>query len=87
MIGLGFAQTAAQAPFKVGLTTRQFVPSEHYEWRGDTKHTLRTTIWYPAADPGAEEKPQLLGPPANHCSTAGTLRPMRRSRRRRPNSR
>ena len=56
MIGLGVEQPAAQTPtsFKVGVTTRGFVPAEPYEWRGDGKHALATTIWYPA-DPGAEE--------------------------------
>jgi len=62
MIGLGAAHAVAQAPYKVSVTTREFVPPEPYEWRGDAKHTLRTTIWYPA-DANAEEKPQVLGPP------------------------
>ena len=44
IIGLGVAQVAAQTTFKVGVTTRQFVPAEHYEWCGDAKHRLATTI-------------------------------------------
>ena len=72
MIGLGVAQAAAQTapPFKVGVATRAFVPAEPYEWRGDAKHALATMIWYPA-DPGAEEKPQLLGPPGNPLFDGG----------------
>jgi hypothetical protein len=64
MIGLGVAQTMAQTapPFKVGVAARAFVPAEPYEWRGDAKHALAPAVWYPA-DPSAEEKPQLLGPP------------------------
>jgi predicted dienelactone hydrolase len=66
MIGLGVGQAAAQTapPFKVGVATRAFVPAEPYEWRGAAKHALATVIWYPA-EAGAEEKPQLLGPPGN----------------------
>jgi predicted dienelactone hydrolase len=58
------ASGAAQGvpPPKVGESTRQFVPAEPYEWRGEAKHALAAVIWYPA-DPGAEEKPRLLGPP------------------------
>jgi predicted dienelactone hydrolase len=62
IIGLGVAPAEAQTLFKVGvLITRKFVPAEPYEWRGDAKRTLTTTIWYPA-DPGTEEKPRQLGP-------------------------
>ena len=83
MIGLGAAQAAAQTvpPFKVGVATRAFVPAEPYEWRGDAKHALATMVWYPA-DPGAEEKPQMLGPPGNplfdggHAAADAALAPM-----------
>jgi len=70
--GLGVGQSAAQTapPFKVGVATRAFVPAEPYEWRGDAKHALGTVIWYPAA-PGAEETPQLLGPPGNPLFDGG----------------
>ena len=70
IIGLGVAPAGAQTLFKVGVTTRQFVPAEPYEWRGDAKHTLATMIWYPA-DLGAEEKPRLLGPPGNPLFDGG----------------
>jgi predicted dienelactone hydrolase len=70
MIGLGVTQTSAQTAFKVGVTRRQFVPAEPYEWRGDTKHALATTIWYPA-DAAAEEQPRLLGPPGNPLFEGG----------------
>jgi predicted dienelactone hydrolase len=71
-IGLGAAQAAAQTvpSFRVGATARQFVPAEPYEWRGDAKHALATTIWYPA-DPAAEEKPRLLGPPGSPLYDGG----------------
>jgi len=66
LVGLGVAEASAQtAPlFKVGVARRAFVPAEPYEWRGDAKHVLATIIWYPA-EPGAEETPQLVGPPGN----------------------
>jgi predicted dienelactone hydrolase len=71
-VGFGVTQAAGQTtpPFKVGVTTRAFLPVEPYEWRGGAKHALATMIWYPA-DPGAEEKPQLLGPSDNPLFDAG----------------
>jgi predicted dienelactone hydrolase len=51
----------ADAVFKVGVTTRDFVPAEHYDWRGAKTHALRVTIWYPAAA-NAREEPQWIGP-------------------------
>jgi predicted dienelactone hydrolase len=71
-VGLGVAQVTGQTapPFKVGVATRAFVPAEPYEWRGSAKQALATMIWYPA-DPGAEEKPQLLGPPDNPLFDGG----------------
>jgi hypothetical protein len=71
-VGLGVAQVTGQTapPFKVGIATRAFVPAEPYEWRGSTKQALATMIWYPA-DLGAEEKPQLLGPPDNPLFDGG----------------
>ncbi len=47
--------------FKVGLATRDFVPTEPYDWRGAKTHALRATIWYPA-DADAREEPQWVGP-------------------------
>src|SRR5215831_637361 len=39
----------ADAVFKVGVTTRDFIPVEPYDWRGAKTHALRAMIWYPAA--------------------------------------
>ena len=39
----------ADALFKVGVTTRDFIPVEPYDWRGAKTHALRAMIWYPAA--------------------------------------
>jgi predicted dienelactone hydrolase len=70
-ICLGNGQ-AAQPAFKVRMTSRAFVPAEPYDWRGDPKHVLATTIWYPA-DPGAPEKPLLLGPPGHPLFDGGRV--------------
>lgn len=66
LVGFGVAEASAETapPFRVGVAKRAFVPVEPYEWRGDVKHVLATIIWYPA-EPGAEETPQLFGPPGN----------------------
>src|SRR5471032_1248967 len=40
---------------KVGVTTRDVVPAEPYDWRGARTHALRTMIWYPAAAGAREE--------------------------------
>lgn len=63
-IGPGVAQSAEPLPsaFKVGVAKRAFVPAGPYDWRGDPKHVLGTTIWYPAAS-DVQEKPQCFGPP------------------------
>jgi len=34
----------AEEVFKVGVTTREFVPAEPYDWRGAATHRLRATI-------------------------------------------
>ncbi|WP_420970883.1 alpha/beta hydrolase family protein [Bradyrhizobium sp. B120] len=52
---------AEDAVFKVGVTTREFVPAEPYDWRGAGAHMLRAVIWYPAAA-DAHEQPQWIGP-------------------------
>jgi predicted dienelactone hydrolase len=49
------------AVFKVGVTTRYFIPAEPYDWRGAKAHVLRTMIWYPAAA-DAREAPQCWPP-------------------------
>ena len=52
---------AEDTVFKVGLTTRDFIPAEPYDWRGAKTHALRAMIWYPAAA-DAREEPQWIGP-------------------------
>jgi predicted dienelactone hydrolase len=76
MICLGSAQAAEPNPaaYKVGKMTRAFAPPEPYDWRGDPKHALATVIWYPA-DPGAEEKPWLIGPPGRPLFDGGHVAP------------
>jgi len=53
--------TRADTVFKVGVTTRDFIPAEPYDWRGASTHALRLIIWYPAAA-DAREEPQWIGP-------------------------
>ncbi len=76
----------ADAIFKVGVTTREFIPAEPYDWRGAGTHVLRATIWYPAAA-DAREEPQWIGPPfvpyfgagsaaADAAPAAGSGRPL-----------
>jgi predicted dienelactone hydrolase len=47
--------------FKVGVTTRDFIPAEPYDWRGAQTYRLRAIIWYPAVA-SAREEPQWIGP-------------------------
>ena len=51
----------ADTVFKVGVTARDFIPAEPYDWRGAGTHALRVIIWYPAAA-YAREEPQWIGP-------------------------
>lgn len=51
----------ADAVFKVGVTTRDLIPPEPYDWRGARTQALRAMIWYPAAA-DAREEPQWIGP-------------------------
>ncbi|MGH9740522.1 MAG: alpha/beta hydrolase family protein [Candidatus Acidiferrales bacterium] len=60
--------------FKVGVTTRAFVPREPYNWRGSRTHALITTIWYPAAE-SSIEKPQAIGAPGSPLFLAGDAAP------------
>lgn len=53
--------SADETVFKVGVTTRDLVPAEPYDWRGAKTHALRTMIWYPAAADAREES-QWIGP-------------------------
>jgi predicted dienelactone hydrolase len=55
---------------KVGVTTRDFIPVEPYDWRGAKTHALNTTIWYPAAA-DARDEPQWAGPPVFPFFSAG----------------
>jgi len=65
---------SADTPFKVGVTTRDFVPSEPYDWRGAKTHALRATVWYPAAS-DAREQPQWVGPRIVPLFGAGSAAP------------
>jgi predicted dienelactone hydrolase len=56
--------------FKVGLTTRDFIPAEPYDWRGAKTHALRAMIWYPAVV-DAREEPQWIGPSVAPFLSAG----------------
>ena len=47
----------ADAVFKVGVTTRDFIPIGPYDWRAAKTHALSVMIWYPAAV-DAREEPQ-----------------------------
>src|SRR5260370_32027435 len=61
----------ADAVFKVGVTTRDFIPAEPYDWRGAKTHALRAMMWYPAAA-DAREEPQWIGPPIVPFLSAGS---------------
>jgi predicted dienelactone hydrolase len=62
---------AGDALFKAGLTTRDFIPPEPYDWRGAKTHALRVSIWYPASAE-AREEPQWVGPPVLPFFSAGS---------------
>src|SRR4029077_5096228 len=55
---------------KVGVTNRQFIPPEPYQWRDAKTHALITDIWYPA-DPASVEQPQWIGNPDTPFASAG----------------
>jgi predicted dienelactone hydrolase len=57
--------------FKVGVTTRDLIPAEPYDWRGAKTHALRAMIWYPAAAEAREEA-QWIGPPILPFYSAGS---------------
>jgi predicted dienelactone hydrolase len=69
LVAVGVAQ--ADAVFKVGVTTRDFIPAEPYDWRGSKAHALRAIVWYPAAA-DAREEPQWIGPPIVPFVRAGS---------------
>jgi predicted dienelactone hydrolase len=66
---VGFAR--AEAILKVGVTTRDFIPVEPYDWRGAKTRALRAMIWYPAAAEAREEA-QWIGPPIFPFYSAGS---------------
>jgi len=68
------AADAAAAPYKVGVTFRQFIPPEPYDWRDASTHALRAVVWYPAAAT-ARETPQLIGAPQDAFAHAGDAAP------------
>src|SRR5262249_60508514 len=68
------APARADAVFKVGVTTRDFMPVEPYDWRGAKTHALRAMIWYPAAAEVREEA-QWIGPPIFRFYSAGSAAP------------
>jgi predicted dienelactone hydrolase len=61
----------ADAAFKVGVTTRDFIPAKPHDWRGAKTHALRAMIWYPAAADAREES-QWIGPPIVPYFSAGS---------------
>jgi predicted dienelactone hydrolase len=60
--------------FKVGVTTRRFVPDAPYNWRGAQTRALIATVWYPAS-PEAVEQAQWVGPPGAAVFNAGSAAP------------
>src|SRR5262249_14368572 len=64
LAGLAVAIRPARADdaFKVGVTSRRFVPPPPYDWRGSPNQALVTTIWYPPPA-GAKEWPPPVAPP------------------------
>lgn len=71
----------ADALFKVGVTERDFIPAERYDWRGANTHALRATVRYPAAADPREER-QWIGPPFFRSSAPRAMRrPPRGARR------
>ena len=48
--------------YKVGVTSRTFVPDGPYNWRGAKTHGLTSVIWYPAVASSVETA-QWIGPP------------------------
>jgi predicted dienelactone hydrolase len=56
--------------YKVGLTTRAFIPAGDYDWRGSQTQALVTSIWYPASM-DAQEQDVGLPPGPNPAWNAG----------------
>jgi len=68
------AADAMATTYKVGVTYRQFVPQEPYDWRGSKTRSLHATVWYPAAEI-ADEQPQWLRAPQHPLAAAGKAAP------------
>ena len=60
----------ADADFKVGVTIREFIPAEPYDWRGAKTHALHVMIWRPANVDAREER-QWIGPSLAPIFSAG----------------
>jgi predicted dienelactone hydrolase len=54
-------ESAASAPYKVGMTFRRFIPEEPYNWRAAQNHVLTTVIWYPAEPSAREQSVEIPG--------------------------
>ncbi|HTQ63099.1 MAG TPA: hypothetical protein VMI32_22960 [Candidatus Solibacter sp.] len=59
---------------KVGISHRNFLPPEPYDWRAAKTHALVTDIWYPT-EPSAVEHTQWIGAPGAPFATAGKSAP------------
>ena len=71
LAGAALVGAKAAAPqYKVGVTTRSFIPLGPYDWRGAQTQALLTTIWYPTESSVVEE-PQWIGPPDSPLLSAG----------------
>lgn len=68
------AADAMATTYKVGVTYRQFVPREPYDWRGSKTRSLHAIVWYPAAEI-ADEQPQWMGAPQHPLAAAGKAAP------------
>lgn len=68
------AADAAATAFKVGVTYRQFIPQEPYDWRDAKTRVLHAIVWYPAAEV-ADEQPQWMGTPQHPLAGAGKAAP------------
>jgi len=71
LLAAAIIPACADTVFKVGVSTRDFIPVEPYDWRGAKTHTLRAIIWYPAAAEAREET-QWIGPPILPSYSAGS---------------
>lgn len=68
------AAEAMTTSFKVGVTYRQFIPQEPYDWRDSKARALHAMVWYPAAAT-ADEQLQWMGAPPHPFADAGKAAP------------